>query len=333
MNVSDNTASTPDDKTPLQPMKPTDILDAMFSLYLRHFRLFLGISAVYFVAMLVFNFTLFGWIFYTLSNTPLGLGHASARWGTAIVILFVIVVPTIVFVTLLVTGGLIFASARCYLGEQTTFSVALQHVLRRFFPYFGSSLLWGLAVGAFPFAIYLAVSLLWGLIVGVLATTLIGIPFAIYFAVLWYFYSVAVLVEDKPIMQSFRRSKELVKGTWWRVFGILLAIYLLIFMVNFILNGSLGLILSLVGGAQGVDILELMRQIFLGGTSIESSNILLFSLIRNFINLAVTTFLLPLGIIGTVLLYYDLRIRKEGFDIERMATHVDTEQETPVNGV
>ena len=314
MNVSDNTVSTPDVKTPLQPMKPTDILDAMFSLYLRHFRLFLGISAVYFVTMLVFNFTLFGWIFYTLSNVPLGLRHASLGWETAIVILFVVAVPAIVVVTLLVTGGLIFASARCYLGEQTTFSITLQHVLRRFLPYFGSSLLWGLVVGA-------------------LVITLIGIPFAIYFAVLWYFYSVAVLVEDKPIMQSFRRSKELVKGTWWRVFGILLAIYLLIFMVNFILNGSLGLILSLVGGAQGVDILELMRQIFLGGTSIESSNILLFSLIRNFINLAVTTFLLPLGIIGTVLLYYDLRIRKEGFDIERMATHVDTEQETPVNGV
>ena len=133
-------------------------------------------------------------------------------------------------------------------------------------------------------------------------------------------------------MHSFRRSKELVKGTWWRVFGILLAIYLLIFMVSFILNGSLGLILSLIGWAQGVDLVELMRRIFFGLTPIESSNILLFSLIRNFINLVVTTFLMPMGVIGTVLLYFDLRIRKEGFDIERMATHVDTAQETPVNG-
>ena len=78
--------------------------------------------------------------------------------------------------------------------------------------------------------------------------------------------------------------------------------------------------------------MELMRRIFFGLTPIESSNILLFSLIRNFINLVVTTFLMPLGVIGTVLLYFDLRIRKEGFDIERMATHVDTAQETPING-
>lgn len=306
MNVSDNTVNTPDAKIPLQPMKPTDILDAMFSLYLRHFRLFLGISAVYFVTIFSLSLLSLTGIFYTFSGTLSGT-------FAIMVSLFVIIVPGVIVVSLLVTGGLTFASAKCYLEEQLTFRAALQHVLHRFLPYLGSSFLWGLVVGA-------------------LTITIIGIPFAIYFAVLWSFYSVAVLVEGQSIMHSFRRSKELVKGTWWRVFGILLAIYLLIFMVSFILNGSLGLILSLIGWAQGVDLAELMRRIFFGLTPIESSNILLFTLIRNFINLVVTSFLLPLGVIGTVLLYFDLRIRKEGFDIERMATHVDTAQETPING-
>ena len=203
MNVSDNTVSTPDAKIPLQPMKPTDILDAMFSLYLRHLRLFLGISAVYFVTMFSLSLLSLTGIFYTFSGTLSGT-------FAIMVVLFVIAVPVVVIVSLLVTGGLTFASAQCYLGEQTTFRDALQHVLYRFLPYLGSSFLWGLVVGA-------------------LMITIIGIPFAIYFAVLWSFYSVAVLVEGQSVMHSFRRSKELVKGTWWRVFGILLAIYLLNF--------------------------------------------------------------------------------------------------------
>ena len=39
------------------------------------------------------------------------------------------------------------------------------------------------------------------------------------------------------------------------------------------------------------------------------------------INLGVDTFTIPIWVIGCTLLYFDQRIRKEGFDIETMATH------------
>ena len=94
MNVSDNTVSTPDAKIPLQPMKPTDILDAMFSLYLRHFRLFLGISAVYFVTMFSLSLLSLTGIFYTFSGTLSGT-------FAIMVVLFVITVPVVIAISLI----------------------------------------------------------------------------------------------------------------------------------------------------------------------------------------------------------------------------------------
>ena len=40
-----------------------------------------------------------------------------------------------------------------------------------------------------------------------------------------------------------------------------------------------------------------------------------------FINLGVDIFTMPIWVIGGTLLYFNQRIRKEGFDIEMMATH------------
>ena len=43
-----------------------------------------------------------------------------------------------------------------------------------------------------------------------------------YFAVLFAFAAPAMVVEDLPVMESLSRSKALVTGGWWRVFGTLL---------------------------------------------------------------------------------------------------------------
>ena len=43
----------------------------------------------------------------------------------------------------------------------------------------------------------------------------------VYFAVLFVFAAQAIVVEDLSVMDSLPRSKALVTGGWWRVFGIL----------------------------------------------------------------------------------------------------------------
>ncbi len=274
-------------KPVLQPMTFAGILDAMFTLYGKHFRLFLGVSAVY--------------LFFGL-----GLEMSSAIFRASVestdiitvtrvltVAAFVICATSVVY--LLVAGGVIFASARVYLGQHTTPRAALAQGVRRFWAYLGSSVLWSLTVG-------------------VLAITLIGIPFAIYLATLWSLYSIPIIVEECTAANGLRRSRALVKGTWWRVFGILFTIHLILFMISFILSEALEFIFPLTERAPDEGILEMMLFILLGPPleSLNSTAVLSY-LIRSFIELGITALLMPIGIIGSTLLYFDLRIRKEGF--------------------
>ncbi len=281
----------------LQPMGFTDILDTIFSLYRNHFRLFLNICAVYFV----FNFGislifgLLGFVFYSTS-------------GSSMVVAAMMVIATLVLgllttfvATLFTIGGLIFASAQTYLGRHITARTAFRQVKHRFWPFLGCNLLWLL-------------------VVGVLTITIVGIPVAIYFGTRWVFWSLAVLVEEHSTINALRRSRELVKGTWWRVFGITLAILLLAFMIQLILVFSLLFVLGLTQpiGGDG-DLAEMFRRMFL--PELTTLGGLVAFVIRNFISDGITSLMLPIGVIGSTLLYFDQRIRKEGFDIEMRVTN------------
>ena len=279
--------------TSLQPMGFTDILDTIFSLYRNHFRLIFGICIVYFVLTLGLNL-LTGISTFYFSNSGLGVMAIAvpviASWITILISLFSI-------------GALLFAGAQSYLGRQITAGTAFRQIARRFWSYLGSNILYIL-------------------VIGLLAITIIGIPFAIYFAARWGFYSQAVLIEETSATNALRRSSELVKGTWWRVFGILFAIFLLAFMIQTILQFSLLFVFGLtqaIGGEEGL--LKMFQQLFV--PELTTWDGLVNYIVQSFTNGVVNSLMLPVGIIGSTLLYFDQRIRKEGFDIEMRVT--DTE--------
>ena len=261
--VSDSEASP---TTSLQPMGFTDILDTTFSLYRNHFRLFLGISAVYLFSHFAF---------YTFT-------HWVTEFGELVVLVLCYV-------------GLTFASAQAYLGRHITARIAFRQVKLRFWNLFGSSLL------------YWLVAVLLGI-------TIIGVPFAIYFLTRWGFYVQAVMVEETSATKAFRRSGELVKGEWWHVFGIMFAIQLLSLMIDLILIASTTLIFALSGISGEIDLLETIRRtIWEPHGEIEGILHLLHA-----IHTAIDALIMPITAIGFTLLYFDRRIRNEGFDIEMM---------------
>jgi len=89
---------------------------------------------------------------------------------------------------------------------------------------------------------YLWVSFLVGLAVG-LGTLLLIIP-GIIFAV-WFTFSVYILVfEGQKGTQALRRSRELVKGYWWPVFGRLCLMFGIAFLVSRI--PSIGFVLNML---------------------------------------------------------------------------------------
>ena len=282
---SDNTETT---STPLQPMSFVDILDGMFMLYRNHFRLFLGIAVVYIIIG-------FGLDLISVSAVT------SVAPVTGIVIVTLVGVGSFI-VSFLVVAGLAYASALVYLQRDITAQDALQQAWRRFFSLLGSAILWGLVVLG-------------------LSVTIIGIPFAIYFSVRWGLYTLPVLFEETTARNALRRSTELVRGTWWRVFGIMLAISVITFMISFILDVSFGFILTLIGVAEveveGGTFWDMIRRLFIlmpdevGGVAYA---------IRRFITVTIAGLAMPIGTIGSALLYFDLRIRKEAFDIEMQVT-------------
>ena len=276
----------------LQPMGFTDILDSMFSLYRNHFRLFVSICSVYFVCGFVVNLLI-------------GITTVSAISSGEFNILMFTLVAGILYVInsvvmLFVIGGLVFGSAQVFLGKRITADTAFNQTKRRFWPYLGSNLLYAL-------------------VVGLLTITIIGIPFAVFFGFRWIFCSLAAVFEEKSAVRALKRSSELVKGGWWRVFGMMIGILLLVFFVQSILQFSLLFVLGLsqAMGGDG-DFLEMLRQMFI--PQLTTWKDLIAHSIRNVVSLAITCLMLPVGIIGATLVYFDRRIRKEGFDIEMRVT-------------
>jgi hypothetical protein len=73
-----------------------------------------------------------------------------------------------------------------------------------------------------------------GVIVGLFALVIPGI----FLAILWLFAGPAVVLENKGITDSLRRSQDLVRGAWWTVF----LAFLLIQVVTAVAQLALGIV-------------------------------------------------------------------------------------------
>ena len=280
----------------LQPMGFTDILDNMFSLYRNHFELFMRICSVYFVCGFVISL-----LIGIVTVSAIDSGEFSMAMLTLVIGILSLISSVIM---LFVIGGLVFGSAQVFLEVQIDANTAFNQAKRRFWPYLGSNFLYAL-------------------VIGLLTITLIGIPFAIFFGFRWIFCSLAAVFEEKSAVRALKRSSELVKGGWWRVFGMMIGIFLLVFFVQLILQFSLLFVLGLTQtmGGEG-DLVEMLRRMFV--PQLTTWKELVIHSIQNFLSHAITCLMLPVGIIGATLVYFDRRIRKEGFDIEMRATSEPT---------
>ena len=275
--------------TALKPMRFEDILDTTFSLYRKHFSLFLGLVAFSVLAELASHLLVdFSEFFF----------HRSRLLGIATILI------TVTF-SIIGIGGIVIGSGATYLGENITIHSVLQRTMDRFWQLLGCFLLWLLVVAA-------------------LTVTIIGIPFAIYFAVRWGLFLGTIMFEKPVISIALGRSSELVKGMWWRVFGMLLAILLLSTVVHAIIEISIGFILIATNLVSEVDFIDILQWGLLG-ESFESSTPLFYA-ISIVIHLVVYAISFPIWIIGITLLYFNQRIRKEGFDIEMQLPQSNTDE-------
>lgn len=132
---------------------------------------------------------------------------------------------------------------------------------------------------------------------GLLACIVPGVYF-------WGSWSVAIpvlLLEGARGRKALRRSRQLVRGRWWPTAGtVILA----------------SLLASIVQGALSA---ALIAVTFSGANDVVSA---LVNAIVQIVSLSLVT---PFTASVSTVLYFDLRVRKEGYDIELMASHVGVE--------
>jgi len=102
-----------------------------------------------------------------------------------------------------------------------------------------------------------------------------------------------VLVEGHKALPSLKRSWDLVNGYRKNVYAILVVVYVLQWLVGFGMGSLANTLFALESTTANV---------------MESA-------LSNLLSI----FMTPFGIIADILLYYDLRIRKEGFDLEMLS--------------
>jgi len=127
-------------------------------------------------------------------------------------------------------------------------------------------------------------------------------PLWIWILVGWVAVLPVMFVEDTGLFAAMSRSWQLVQGQWWRTFFIVL----LVFVLNYVVSLALGAFLYL-----GQLLLAIFLSPYLSLAIYEGGVIVLSGLI------------VPILLIAIVLIYFDLRVRKEGLDLFQLAQRVN----------
>ncbi|SCF58054.1 Membrane domain of glycerophosphoryl diester phosphodiesterase [Streptomyces sp. Ncost-T10-10d] len=214
----------------------------------------------------------------------------------------------IMIATLITTSVLTVVISRSVLGRSVTLSDAWAEARPRLAQLLGLTLLLALISAAI-----MTVGLLPGMLVGSAAGAgLVVIGFmAAFVVVIWLMVrfclaSPALMLERQSITTSMRRSAKLVRGAWWRTFGVLALTGLLTLIVSVIIAIPFSVIAMAVdGGGVGSFLTD--------GSTDFGWPFLIVSGIGQVIT-ATITYPLSAGVMA--LLYIDQRIRREALDLE-----------------
>ena len=273
-----------DEVSILRPLSFGDLFDEAFSLYKRNFVTFFGIALIPSLLDLAVTL-LFVPELVTMSQAQ--LEALSAQQMLDIIGPVFIPVLITVVVAILANGALIKAVANSYLNKPVSIGSAYRYMLPRFFPYIFTFILVGvlMSLAFLPALLLSVVSPILGLL-AMLAWVILLVMFVFWIA----FLAEVMIVEDGKYMQAISRSRELAKGNWLKIIGIL--------VIFFILSLVIGFALGMLFGPEGGSIL----------------NTAVFQLIN--------VLLLPILITPITLLYFDNRVRNEGFDLELLASEM-----------
>jgi hypothetical protein len=265
----------------LRPLTFGEVIDVGIKIAQRNYVRLVKACAIVVVPFMVLNALILVSASPSTSLIATSSGETSVDWtevagsGLSALVTYV--------ATAIATAAVVYTVARAYLGDQVSDAgTSVSFALRRL-----HSILW--------------IQFLIGFL-GALAMIALIIP-GLWLIISWTFAVSVLLIEDVKGIGALRRSFRLVRGSWWRVLGIVV----IIAIFGSIVNGAASAIPTAIVGSIAGDrsaATEIARAVA-GGAAVLVT--------------------LPFTAAVSVVLYLDQRVRKEGFDLELLARRIGIE--------
>ncbi|HWH35688.1 MAG TPA: hypothetical protein VNT56_10280, partial [Acidimicrobiales bacterium] len=291
---------------PLHPMTVGDILDGVFKLFKANAATIVAIVAIFSVPTQLVSAwlqrrTLDGAGLLDAFGDPSVLdGEVSQPLGGTDLWVTVVVTLVSLLVVPFVAGAVSQVVSASYLGRRLPAGPALAATLRRFWALLGGWLvchLPALATGVLAIAVLLAGPGLGTLAIGAAFGLLVAGPALVAVSALSVAVAPAIVVEGLGPVSGVRRSWSLVRRRFWAVLGI----SLLAGLITTLVAGALGFVPSVAALVLGLEY----------GWIVLAAGGILASLVSE-----------PIVAIAATLIYFDLRIRTEGFDLQIIASEL-----------
>lgn len=297
----------------LRAMRVAELLDETIRLYRHNFLTFVGIVALLQVPMSILSTVLTAYAsqaYMTALEASLGApGMASSDAFLTSYLLYAgatMLLSALNYLVIynLVTAALARAISNRYLGEPVSIGGAYRSILGRFWSLLGAVLLLVLvnaALIALPMLLSVAADC-----VGAIALV-VALPLLVWIDIRLAFITQAVVLDGRPARGALVRSWHLVKGHGWRTLGVVLLLALFSLLI--------------VTGPSYVATF---------GMQVLDASLPLQTVVSGVLSTVLATLYTPIRLTGMTLLYYDLRIRKEGLDLELQAAALGEEVDLPL---
>ena len=278
----------------LRPLGVGELLDRAIRLYRRNFLTFIGIIAVVQIPLMLLSLGI-SIPFFTVQGADslpeTGLGVIV---GVGVVSAVVVAVLNFILLQGVATAVITRAVADAYLGNPVTIVGAYRKVGRAWIPLLGALLLSGLiSIGLFIWWLVPCVGWLTGLGI-LLFFTMVIIPLI----------APIVVLERQSATGAIRRAWDLARRRFWWVLGFVFVLFLFGALV---VNGPAVLVVMLLDWASG------------NAPGVVAGQSVLHLVMRTAVSSLFGLLYLPLQFTAVTLLYFDLRIRTEGFDLAVLA--------------
>jgi len=296
--------------TPLAPtLKPLgvgDVLDRTFNLYKQRPLLFIALSAIWYLLLVIVFVVLAIAVFASaiasfVRESPTDIDPATLAGAISGFIAFLIVgILVAILLFSAQSSSLIRAGALRYLGKEANVGEAFGSGVRASPRVFLAGVLAFVLIALFWAAAFIVAALIGAItqsggltFVAIFLAVCVALVGTFYLTASWLVAPIVIVVEGLGPIAALSRAWGLSSGNRWRIIGI----QALLALLNVVLSALISAVFAI------------------GGQADQTMTIV----IQNLANFASTIVWAPVEWLAFTVLYYDLRVRKEAFDLQLAA--------------